>query len=558
MKSAEHEWASPRINESRLKTFFRIVAVALGIAETISARNSIGPDSRSYLEVARAYLRHDWAMAINAYWSPLYSWLEAVLLAGTHPSWRWEYPTVHAMNFVIYLAAIASFEFFWRGIRPSESGVPNLILWTLGYSLFIWLTVGYLSMLGPDLCVEIIVFLIARLVLRIKNNPETKHFLWLGLALAVGYFAKAVLFPMAFVFLVVLLMARVPPKKIAWSAAIFLILSAPQMLLLSRAKHHFTFSESGLLNLAWSNWKIPVRNWQGQPAGNGTPTHPTRELHRHPAVYEFNGPIAASYPPWYDPSYWNEGMRFHFVLRVVLAHALQNAKQILLHFFKPKIWLLAMLILVALSDRSSLAAVGMNWFLLVPSWAAFAAYSLTYPDSRYMPAWEILVWAAFLFGLRIREGRGKRILPWLAGATAAIMLLSSANGIRAEFSHRLHDDATSEYRTVEELQSLGVREGEKVAAIGFDNDAHWAYLGRFFIVAEINADQTCEFWSAAPAVQREILEDFKHGGAAWVVARVKSGMESTSSSNPPDLATCARPFPGWHALPDGNLVYLLK
>jgi hypothetical protein len=74
------------VNESRLKTFFRVLAIALGSAETISARNSIGPDSRSYLEIAHAYLRHDWAMAVNAYWSPLYSWLEAAVLAVTHPS----------------------------------------------------------------------------------------------------------------------------------------------------------------------------------------------------------------------------------------------------------------------------------------------------------------------------------------------------------------------------------------------------------------------------------------------------------------------------------------
>jgi hypothetical protein len=96
------------VNESRLKTFFRVLAIALGSAETISARNSIGPDSRSYLEIAHAYLRHDWAMAVNAYWSPLYSWLEAAVLAVTHPSWRWEYPTIHAMNFVIFVLAIAS------------------------------------------------------------------------------------------------------------------------------------------------------------------------------------------------------------------------------------------------------------------------------------------------------------------------------------------------------------------------------------------------------------------------------------------------------------------
>lgn len=547
-----------RVTESRLKVFFRVLAIALGSAETIAARNSTGPDSRSYLEVARAYLRHDWAMAVNAYWSPLYSWLSAIVLGVTHPSWRWEYPTIHAMNFMIYLAAIAAFEFFWRGIQRSESGVPNLILWVLGYSLFIWLTVGYLSMTGPDLCVETITLLIAGLVVRIKNNEETKHFVWLGITLAVGYFAKAVLFPMAFVFLGVLLMARVPPRKIAWTAVIFLVLSAPLILLLSREKHHLTFSESGPLTLAWSNWNIPIRNWQGQPAGSGTPIHPTRQIHQHPAVFEFNGPIRASYPPWYDPSYWNEGLRFRFDAGVVLKHAAHNLTRILSYFLQPKVWILAIFVLAALSSRSSFAGIATDWFLLLPAIAAFAMYSLTFAESRYMPAWEMLVWAAFLFGLRIRKEPAKRILPWLAGGTAAVMLLSSANGVRAEFVYGRHDDATSEYRIAEELQQLGVSEGEKVAAIGFDNDAHWAYLDRLSIIAEIDADQTCEFWSAIPATQQEILNEFRHAGASLVVARVNSGMRSTSSANPPDLAACAHPSAGWEKLPDGNLVYLLK
>jgi hypothetical protein len=546
------------VSESRLKIFFRILATVLGFAETIAARNSIGPDSRSYLEVARAYLRHDWSMAVNAYWSPLYSWLEAVALGATHPSWRWEYPTAHAMNFVIYLLALAAFEFFWSGIQRSDSGVPNLTLWVFGYSLFIWLTVGYLSMIGPDLCVETMVLLIAGLAVRIKNNPESKHFMWLGVALAVGYFAKAVLFPMAFVFLIVLLMARVPAKKIAWSAAIFFAISAPQILLLSHAKHHFTFSESGPLTLAWSNWNIPVRNWQGQPAGSGTPTHPTREIHQHPAVFEFNGPINASYPPWYDPSYWNEGLRFHFVPAVVLTHALHNAKRILLYFLQPKTWALAMVALAMLSARSTFAGIVENWFLLAPAIAAFTAYSLTFAESRYMAAWEMLVWAAFLFGLRTRGGYGKRILPWLAGGTAAVMLLSAANGIRAEFAQGRQDDATPEYRMAEELQQLGVQEGEKVAAIGYDNDAHWAYLDRLSIVAEINADQTCDFWSSAPTTQQEVLDQFKRAGASVVVARVKSGMRSTSYATPLNLTACAHTGAGWKELPDGNLVYFVN
>src|SRR5260370_4933780 len=241
------------MSKSRLKAFFQITAIALGSAETIAARHSIRPDSRSYVEIARAYLRHDWAMAVNAYWSPLYSWVAAIVLGVTHQSWRWEYPTIHAMNFMIYLVAIAAFEFFWNGIQRSEAGVPNLILWAFGYSLFVWLAIGYLSIAGPDLCVTTMVYLIAGLLVRIKSNAETKHFIWVGVALAFGYFAKAVLFPMAFVFLVSLLLARVPPKKIAWSAAIFLAISAPQILLVSRAKHHLTFSESAPLTLAWSN-----------------------------------------------------------------------------------------------------------------------------------------------------------------------------------------------------------------------------------------------------------------------------------------------------------------
>lgn len=546
------------ISESGLKAFFRILAIALGSAETTSARNSMGPDGRSYLEVARAYLHHDWPMAINAYWGPLYSWLSAVVLGVIRPTWRWEYPTIHAMNFVIYLAAIAAFEFFWKGIQRNESGLPNLTLRVFGYSLFLWLTVGHLWVVTPDLCVETIVLLIAGLVARIRRNAETKHFIWLGVALAFGYFAKAVLFPMAFVFLMILLIAHAPPKKIVWSAAIFLAISAPQILLLSHAKRHLTFSESGPLTLVWSNWNVPVRNWQGQPPGNGTPAHPTRQIHQHPTVFEFNGPIRASYPPWYDPSYWNEGLRFHFVPGVVLGHVAQNLTRTLSHFLHPRVWGLAMLVLAALSARPSFAGIAANWFLLLPAVAALAMYSLTFAESRYMPAWQILTWAAFLFGLRICGQSRKRILPWLAGVTAAVMLLASANGIRAEFVYGRHDDATADYRIVEELQQLGVHDGEKVAAIGFNNDAHWAYLARLSVIAEIDLDQTCEFWSTPPATQQEVLDQLKRAGAALVVARVKGGMRSTSYTTAPDVAACTHPDPGWEKLPDSDLVYFVQ
>ena len=546
------------MSESRLKALFRAVAVALGAAETIAARNSISPDGRSYLEIAKAYLRHDWTASVNAYWSPLYSWLSALALGLVRPAWRWEYPTIHAMNFLIFLAALAAFEYFWNGLQCSELGVPNRILWVLGYSLFLWLTLANLPLVNPDLCVAIMVYLIAGLMLRIRNSAGARYFVQLGIALAFGYFAKAMLFPMAFVFLMVLLMARVPWKGVALAAAIFFAIAAPQIFLLSRAKRHLTFSESGLLTLVWSNYDVPTRNWQGQPAGNGTPTHPTRQIYQHPAVFEFNGPIHASYPPWYDPSYWNDGLRFHFVPGVVLRHSLHNTGQILSYFLQPKVWALAMLIFAVLSAPSTFTGIARHWFLLVPAIAAFAMYSLTFAEFRYMSAWEMMLWAAFLFGLQLRKEPSKQILPWLAGLTAAVMLVSCANSIRVQLVSGRRDDAAPEYRIVEELRELGVHSGEKVAAIGFDNDAHWAYLSQLSIIAEIDADQTCEFWSSSPAIQEEILKKFKQSGASLVVARVSEGIRSTSYANPPDLASCARPTPVWKTLPNGNLVYLLQ
>jgi hypothetical protein len=207
-----------------------------------------------------------------------------------------------------------------------------------------------------------------------------------------------------------------------------------------------------------------------------------------------------------------------------------------------------MLILVVLSARSSFTGIATHWILILPAVTAFAMYSLTFAEARYMTAWQMLVWAAFLFGLRIRGESRKRILPWLAGFTAAIMLLASANGIRAMFVYGRHDDATTDYRIVEELQQLGLRGGQKVAAIGFDNDAHWAYLARFFVVAEIDLDQTCEFWSATPDTPQEVLDQFKRAGASLSSS---PRQERNAIHQLYNRAGCSRVYSPWTGL-EGN------
>jgi hypothetical protein len=100
------------------------------------------------------------------------------------------------------------------------------------------------------------------------------------------------------------------------STLIFLCTSAPLIWALSRQKGRFTFSDTGRLNYAWSITRhITLRNWHGEVPGSGTPVHPTRQLLLHPPVFEFDGPILGTYPPWTDPSYWNEGLQWHFSLK---------------------------------------------------------------------------------------------------------------------------------------------------------------------------------------------------------------------------------------------------
>ncbi len=57
--------------------WLRGVAVFLGILQFWTLRFTVMSDGISYLDIARNYAAGDWKMAVNAYWSPLLSWLMA-------------------------------------------------------------------------------------------------------------------------------------------------------------------------------------------------------------------------------------------------------------------------------------------------------------------------------------------------------------------------------------------------------------------------------------------------------------------------------------------------
>src|SRR5690242_12335485 len=97
-----------------IKTTCRLVALVLGFLQTWANAFYIEPDGVNYLDIAQAYLRRDWTNALNAYWSPFYSWLLALVQWAFHPSPSWESTFLHLLNFVMFLFALAGFEFFFN------------------------------------------------------------------------------------------------------------------------------------------------------------------------------------------------------------------------------------------------------------------------------------------------------------------------------------------------------------------------------------------------------------------------------------------------------------
>src|SRR5262249_8175069 len=114
-KSAD---SAPRVRLVRIVMW--ITTVLAGLLQALAARFSISGDGNSYLEVASAYLRGDNANAINAYWSPLYSWLIAFVLWIFKPTGYWESIVLHLLDFCGLVVALLAFEFFFRAFLAVE------------------------------------------------------------------------------------------------------------------------------------------------------------------------------------------------------------------------------------------------------------------------------------------------------------------------------------------------------------------------------------------------------------------------------------------------------
>ncbi len=529
----------------------------------------------SYLDVGESFFRRDWANAVNALWSPLYPWTFGIVLGLAKPSPRWEFPLVHLVNFGIFVAALLAFRFLLRGllafVKERDSGATPvdgqaLAEWAivlLAYSIFWWIVLEVETVYGvsPDLAVMACVCLTAGMLLRFRQDDKLWRFALFGLILAVGYWTKAILFPIGFVTLgAAYLWKRSAPgwgRGIAAAGLVFLCACAPLVLLLSHEKGRFTFGDSGKMNYAWNvSPRVFWRNWQGEVPGSGTPVHPTRQLLQHPPLFEFDGPVVGTYPPWTDPSYWNEGLQWHFNLRLQMAALARTIPSEIRLLLSARPELTAGLIALALlSGPLCLAGVRELWPFLAMSMAVMGIYLPVHEEDRYLGGSVLVLFLILLGAGRFRPDVQKSG-AYVALAVFLVMSLGTAEyTVRVALNHMAipgngPQSAWQDVVAAEQLQRMGARPGDKVAIIADGTGAFWARLAKLRIVAEImdTNQESQEFWDAPGEVQQKVYDTFGRVGAQLVVTSCPPGPAITRTGWQPISGTpyCVHRLQAFH------------
>jgi hypothetical protein len=501
------------------------------------------PDGMSYLDVGQSFFRHDWANAVNAWWSPLFPWTLGLVLGIAKPSPRWEFPLAHLVTFGVFVVALLAFRFLLHGffafrqqnprLVPNEGEpLPEWALILLGYSIFLWIVLEVVPVWGmtPDLAVVACVCFTAGILLRLRPGDKFRRFALLGFTLALGYWTKAILFPLGFVTLATAYWWRRScpgwGRRLLVASLVFLCISSPLIILLSHQKGRFTFGDSGKLNYAWYvSPRTFWRNWQGDVPGSGIPVHPTRQLFPHPSVFEFDGPVAGTYPPWTDPSYWNEGLKWHFKLKPqleVLAATIPS--EIRLLFRERPDLLVVVIVLALLSGRMWLAALLEFWPPIAVSVVGATLYLPLVENDRYLGGFVLVFLVSLLAAVRLHPDT-QRVAATVTLALFFTMSLATADYTVRLASHHLAIPGSGPSSTLQDvtaaeyLRRMGLRPGDKVAVIMNGTGAYWAHLAKLRIVAEImdTGHGSQEFWGSSEEVQQQVYDLFARAHAKLVV-----------------------------------------
>lgn len=556
----------------RLSFLLASAALLTGAILAWSDRHYMNPDGISYLDLGDAFFQGRWGQAVSLLWSPLYPLALGLGLALLRPEPYWEFAVAHLINFALYTTALAAFSFFTRQLlRYRQSTVvanrpvgwaplPDWALLIVGYAVFTWSALELISLrlVTPDLGVAALVYLAAGIMLKTYIEPESlTTWIMFGLVLGAGYLMKSPMLPMAFVFFCVgFILHRSRPDvlsvRILAALATFVVVSGVLVGGLYMTKGRLTVGAAARLAYAWMVNGVPRIHWQGEQPGSGVPQHPTRRILTQPPLYEFARPVSGTYPPWYDPAYWYEGIRPRFVFRdqaLVLGRNLKTLYGIFIGGQWSVISGALVLAYFSRKHRALLRELRAYLQLVVPAIAAIGMFLLIHLEPRYIGGFVTMAWMGVFASIPLPDQqrlKSAAAAVVVAMSGALLMPLMVDVGIKAfealqEVSARRDTRGHEHWQVARSLHEMGIAAGAEVAVVGHGIAAYWARLGHFRIVAEIPLGGQEEFLLGSDALKLEAMRAFAAAGARAVVMR-----------------SDAAPAAGWQRLGrTGYFVYLL-
>jgi hypothetical protein len=301
---------------------------------------------------------------------------------------------------------------------------------------------------------------------------------------------------------------------------------------LSWSKGRLTFGESRVVSYAWFRG-IPYRHWQG--SATNRLAHPTRLVVETPATFEFATPLRGTYPVWYDPSYWYEGVKADWDLRATAAAVVTGLREyyelVVVHLNGALFTGLLIVVGFGWRERSRWRPPP-SWPLIVVGVAGLCMYLLVAVLPRYAAPFLVLAWIGVLDAMRLpRRSEAHRLLNATGAAMVLGVALSLVIGFGPRFGRAMADVLDGESVTEHPqwaiatgLQDLGLQPGDRIAQVHpfgasatWSGMMAWARLGRFRIVADVPPESAADYWSATADRRSAVHNAFRSAGAVGAV-----------------------------------------
>ena len=533
-----------------------------------AAGDVYGSDAVQYLDIARAFERGDLHSALNPLWSQGYPALLAlarpVFAAGNAGEWN----SIRLVNFLIFACSWLCFAGFVRELLRGRRRTAVTMVGAVCIFLTAQLCMDQVSRVGPDQLVAAIFFLVCGLLLRMLHDSGPRLSLLLGLALGLGFLAKAIFLPLGCVSLLLVVVSLIGKRRklseILPAAGLFLVIVLGYGAALSHEFGSPTLGEAGSLNYAWhvdrlakwvhweggidpadkawpKPWIARFTHWQSDPPDFGRPIHPSTMIGTAPTVYAFEGPVQATYPPYFDAPYWYQGYKHPVRWRYQVVALGKNLGDLAVVVLKqPLICALIMSYLLLFWRRADRAALwshlpgwlGRVWPAHLLAGAALVIYLPVHLEGRYIAAFLavllLMKLEAFSPVLERSPLQRKVVLALIAvGFTAG--LVKDQHEVWSRAVHRWKYQDNLEWREGAALRAVGFAPGSEIGVISWTPNVQcdWAYLADVRITSEIESPQDERmFWELAPLDQNAVMLRFRQAGAVAVVTRdrLKDGM----------------------------------